>query len=105
MAISHPSKLSLLLDYVCVHKKLLFLVLHIKRDFNVITMALSAILMFSFSVNNDGDILLHSWPPMKLLMLIWLFLQHLLFLIIFMLLEEEYGMNFITLVRQIYFSF
>ena len=45
---------------LCVHKKLLCLVIHIYRYFNVGTMASSAIMLFPFSANNDGDILLHS---------------------------------------------
>ena len=54
---------------LCVHKKLLCLVIHIYRYFNVSTMASSAIMLFPLSANNDGGILLHSWSPIKLLML------------------------------------
>ena len=45
---------------LCVHKKLLCLVIHIYRYFNVSTMASSAIMLVPFSANNDGGILLHS---------------------------------------------
>ena len=52
---------------LCVHKKLLCLVTHIYRYFNVSTMALSAIMLVPFSASNDRGILLHSWSPIKLL--------------------------------------
>ena len=54
---------------LCVHKKLLCLVIHIYRYFNVSTMASSAIMLVPFSANNDGGILLHSWSPIKLIIL------------------------------------
>ena len=54
---------------LCAHKKLLCLVIHIYRYCNVSTMASSAIVLFPFSVNDNGGILLHSWSPIKLLML------------------------------------
>ena len=54
---------------LCIHKTLLCLVVHIYRYCNVSTMASSAIMLFQFSVNDDGGILLHSWSPIKLLIL------------------------------------
>ena len=45
---------------LCVHKKLLCLVIHIYRYINVSPMASSAIMLVPFSANNDGGILLHS---------------------------------------------
>ena len=86
MPISHPSKLSLLLDYVFTRSCWLHGII---------------ILMFSFSVSNDEGILLHSWSPIKLLVLIFFISPTLLLFLCYL----KKSRNGITLVRRINFAF